>query len=56
MCNVIASLIFSLSVYHAGEAIIMMKYRYLSNVVADTIIKTRCSRIKRSMCIICNPI
>ena len=41
---------------HAGEAIIMLLVNYgdFSNVVTENIIKTRCSRIKRSMCSTCN--
>ena len=41
---------------HAGEAIIMLlgNYENFANVVAENIIKTRCIRIKWSMCIIYN--
>ena len=39
-----------------GEAIItlLVNYGNFSNVVAENIIKTRCSRINKSLCISCN--
>ena len=42
--------------HHAGEAIIMLlgNYENFANMVAENIIKTRCIRIKWSMCIIYN--